>query len=171
MEQFRAMIEPFCRQPIIGLCYLFARGSILDWALHGLAGGIATPVPGVPDVITDKIKDVVTDQVREGHQERSGGRSQALCAITESQVVVVGVAPAAAAFGLAPDYNRLTVCTPPLVFDRATTGVEVSKRLLTRRLTFTDHATKRHYEFEVHTAGKGDFNNQFFDALASYLPK
>jgi hypothetical protein len=102
VEQFRAMIEPFCRQPIIGLCYLFARGSILDWALHGLAGGIATPVPGVPDVITDKIKDVVTDQVREGHQERSGGRSQALCAITESQVVVVGVAPAAAAFGLAP---------------------------------------------------------------------
>jgi hypothetical protein len=108
--------------------------------------------------------------VREGNQKRAGGRSQALCAITESQIIVVGVAQAAAALGLAADFNRLSVSTPPLVLERAAVEVEVSKRILTRRLTVTDRATGRRYEFEVHTAGTGDFNDQFFSALRSDRP-
>jgi hypothetical protein len=80
---------------------------------------------------------------------------------------VVGVAPAAAALGLAPDFNRLSVGTPPLVLERAAVDVDVYRRFLTRRLTVSDRATRSRYEFEVHTAGTGDFNDQFFDALRS----
>ena len=169
LDYFRTLIEPLCEGPVLGVCYLFARGSIRDWAIRGLTSGIPTPVPGVSDVITDTIKDAATDKVREGHVERAGGKSQALCAIMQDRIVAVGVAPAAAVAGLAPDYNRLTVDTEPLVFERALVGVEVSKRFLSRLVTFTDRGTDERYEFEVHTAGTGDFNNQFFDALASYL--
>jgi hypothetical protein len=169
MAHFRSVVEPYCDEPILGLCYLFARGSIIDWALHGFAGGLPTPVPGVPDVIVDKVKDAVTDAVRDQHRDKAGGRSQALCAVTEPRIVVVGVAPAPSGSGLAANFNRLTVITAPLVFERTHVGVTVSKRLLSRLVTFTDQRTQHRYEFEVHTAGTGDFNVQFFDALNAYV--
>jgi hypothetical protein len=163
MAYFHDLLESVCDEPIVALSFLFARATILDGVLRIVADSVPIPGNPVPD-----LPGVIVDKVREQHVERAGNRTQALCAVTATKVVAVGVTPRRAAGGMAADYWDLTLATEPLVLQRDALTVEVRRRLVSKVVIFTDDETRRRYEFEVHVFGTADFNDAFFAALATF---